>query len=511
MASANSKRLGFFWGEDRITVVEFDKNAPVKVIVSPLGSKSSAASPFSSNLTEEIQITAMLQKMLKDNAITGGSFYVSLPMKEIILRSFMIPFVKTEDIQNAIKFEARKYMPFDIQDISFVYHATPVGEGPGKRLQVIFYAARKEALDRYDRIFKQIKAEGAYFEPYMVSLSKSLLFQKEITPTDHVAFLTLDNALGRICFIDKGIPQFNREFSIKSAPSADENADANETLNSKIINEVGNSFDFYARQFNGERIEKMLIVSDFVQMGLLNSLETELKVKIKKYSPVVTTGIEGQSNDMGAVYALGACVAPPMDSLAGFNFIGDKKNKPSYGDGVVNPLGSYKELIGVLLACVVALAGGYFVIQLLLKTPKLQYDQLSAKGGVFSSESTDNIKAELQDNIDKLTQLKSIRTESDLTKVLFKVASHLPKGAKLSSLTVNYDQNGPNNAQITIEMSGSVFNDDPNEEFAAVDQIFSDFKNDKDLSKYVNAVHLGPLQRQTLNGRQITGFTIQCT
>ena len=96
--------------------------------------------------------------MLQDNQITGAPFYVSLPMKEIILRSFVIPFVKREDIQNAIKFEAKKYLPIDIQDLSFVFYTIPFTENKIKRLQVIFFAVRKEVLDRYERIFKQVNA-----------------------------------------------------------------------------------------------------------------------------------------------------------------------------------------------------------------------------------------------------------------------------------------------------------------------------------------------------------------
>ena len=61
-------------------------------------------------------------------------------------------------------------------------------------------------------------------------------------------------------------------------------------MNLKIVNEVGNSFDFYARQFSGDRIEQMVVSSDFVQKDLLKALEIELKVKIKKFSPVVMRG-----------------------------------------------------------------------------------------------------------------------------------------------------------------------------------------------------------------------------
>ena len=50
----------------------------------------------------------------------------------------------------------------------------------------------------------------------------------------------------------------------------------------------------------------MLVSSEFAQRDLLSTLETELKVKITKYSPVVTAG--SVHNDMDAIYAMGACV-----------------------------------------------------------------------------------------------------------------------------------------------------------------------------------------------------------
>ena len=92
----SSKKIGFFCGEEKLTLVELEKNTPVQVVSALMGSKVDSNSPFSSSLTEEIQITALLQKILQDYRIQGGDFCVSLPMKDIILRSFIIPAVKSE-------------------------------------------------------------------------------------------------------------------------------------------------------------------------------------------------------------------------------------------------------------------------------------------------------------------------------------------------------------------------------------------------------------------------------
>jgi len=508
---ASTKRIGFFWGEEKITIVDFDKNLPLKVVSSPLGSKTGTPSPFSSNLTEEIQITAILQKMLQDHQIKGVAFYVSLPMKEIILRSFIIPMVKDEEIQSAIKFEAKKYMPFDIQDLTFVFHTIPFSENQTKRLQVIFFAARKEVLARYDRIFKQVNAEVAYCEPYMVSLTKSLLFKKEIKTTDHLAFLILEKTLGRICFIDEGIPQFIREFPLASPTTPEEAPESSESLNLKIVNEVGNSFDFYARQFNGERIEQMLVSSEFVQKDLLNVLETELKVKIKKISPVISSGGGVQSSDMDAVFAMGACVTPSLECLSEFNFLGQKTSKSKYKSIISLGLKSYKDIIILMVLCAACLLGEFGYFQFQIKGTESNYHMVSAKEGDFLSEPTDSVQSDVSQNTDLLNKYKGIRTKSDVSLILLKIASHLPIGAKLTDLTIKYDDTDSNKAKINIEMSGTVYKDDPNDEIVVANHIYSELKADTQLIKIVDKVELISLNSENNNGKLITNFTIHCS
>jgi len=507
---ASSKRIGFFWGEEKITVVEFEKNAPLQVASLPLGSKTNVSSPFSSNLTEEIQLTAILQRLLKDNNITGGSFYVSLPMKDIILRSFIIPFVKPDEIQTAIKFESKKYMPFDIQDLSFVFHTIPFAEGQSKRLQVIFFAVRKEVLARYERIFKQVNAEVSYCEPYMVSLTKALLFRKEVKSTDQFAFLILDHGLGRICFVDQGIPQFIREFSVSASSGAEETTDSIEALNSRIVNEVANSFDFYARQFSGDHIEQMLVSSNLVQNDLMNLLETELKVKLKKFSPVIV-GTRGQNNDMDAIYAMGACVAPPIGSLSGFNFLGVNKSKSSFQGPSGFDLSLYKDVFYVLFACLAVLAGVYFFYQTQLKTAQKQYDALLAQEGHFWNQSLESIQSEAQQNAYMLEQYKDIRIKSEMAFIILKLASHLPEGVLLNSLSIVYDSNDSINAHVSINMRGDVFKEDSDEQIAVVNKVFSALKYDKELSRLITNVNLDSLSREQFKGQQVTGFSIHCS
>ncbi len=506
---ASSKKIGFFCDEEKITLVEFEKNASLHVISAPLGLKTNNTSPFSSNFTEEIQITAVLQKMLQDNRIVGGSFYVSLPMKEVILRSFAIPFVKQDDIHNAVKFEAKKYLPIDIQDLAFVFHTVPFVENDTRRLQIIFFAVRKESLARYERILKQVNVTVFYGEPCVVSLAKVLLFKKEIKPTDHLPFLNLDKNSGHICFIDQGIPQFIREFSISPHSQIEKANDSVETLNLRIVNEVANSFDFYARQFRGEKMEQLLFSAESAGQDLLNALEAELKLKLRKVSPLLSK--DALSDDMDTIYAMGACLEPPLAALSGFNFFGDKVPKSKLKSDLVGFLKSYKEIIFVSLICVISLVGVYALFQVQLKVAQQQYDQLSSKLGASLNLPVDSVQTELSSSMTKLAAYKKIRTKSDMVLILFRVASHLPQGALLKELDIGYEEGDADNIHVTINMIGNVFKEDPNEEIAVVNRIFSDFKHDKELSRFIKSVGLVSLSRDDVDGRQVTKFNIHCS
>ena len=510
---ASSKRIGLFWGENKITLVEFGKNTPLQTVSSPLDFKLNALSTGStlrSNVAEETQIAAIFKRMLQDNKIAEDPFYVSLPMKEIILRSFVIPFLKREEIQNAIKFEARKYLPIDIQDLNFVFYTVPFTENATKRLQVIFFAVRKELLERYERILKQDNVAISYCEPCMVSLIKVLLFRKEISLTDHLAFLILDKNSGSICFVDQGIPQFIREFPLSSRSPSEETEDPGKTLSLRIVNEVENSFDFYARQFSGDPVEQVLVLAEDIDQDLFNILETELKIKLRKVSPVVTIGALSKSNDMDAIYAMGACVEPPLESLSGFNFLGGPA-RTKLKTNLIEALESYKDVILVFLICVIFLVGVYVFFQAQSKTAQQQYAQLSSKQGAFLNVPVGSIQDELRGDIDKLAAYKNIRTKSDMAFILLRVASHLPRGALLQTLNISYDQGDSNDAHVTIEMKGDVVGGAPNRQIAVVNRIFSDFKNDKELSRFIKSVSLVSLNREELDGKSVTGFNIHCS
>ena len=508
---ASSKKIGLYCGEEKLTLVELEKNTSLQVVSASMGTKTDSSLPFSSSLTEEIQVTALLGKILQDYKIKGVDFCISLPMKDIILRSFVIPRVSGSELQNVIKFEAKKYMPFEIQDLSFVFHTVPFTENQVRHIQVIFMAVRKDVLERYERIFEQLKINILFCDPCQISLVKALLFKKEIKPTDHVAFLYLDKDSGYVCFINQCIPQFVRDFQINASGALGQANDGDESMNVKIINEVGNSFDFYARQFNVDKIENMIVSSSYDRQELFDTLATELKVKIRNFSPLVTTVGTDQINHMDAIYALGVAVDVPLSTLSNFHFYKDKSAHPKSRNLVGSGLDEYKNVILTAVVCLVLLVGLFVFFQTESKSIQIKYDALAAGQGEFLNNPVDGIQAQIQGNTEKLAAYKDINVKSDIASILLRLASLLPQGVWLQDLNIIYGGNSVASIHVTITMTGYVFKDDPNEQISLVNDLVLSFRSDPVLSKLVHSINLGSITRSRIDNRDVTTFVIHCT
>ena len=384
-------------------------------------------------------------------------------------------------------------------------------ENQVRRIKVIFFAVRKEVLARYERVFQQLKISSFLCDPCPVSLVKVLLYKKEIKPADHVAFLYLDKNSGYICFVDQGIPQFVREFTINIPEPAEQIDDGSESLNAKVLNEVANSFDFYTRQFGMDRVERMIVSSSLDRQDLLDALETELKVKIKKFSPLVTTTGTEQINHIEAIYALGAGVDVPVHSLAAFNFFADKSSKSKMANIFEFIMNDYRDVLWTFLACLALLAGLYVFLQVELKNAQKKYDDLAIRQGAFLGQPVGDLQAEIQDNTNKLSNYKSIKMKSEVSTILLRVASLLPEGTWLKKMNIQYEGNDLKNTHLAMEVTGDVFKDDPNEQIAVVNGLVLDFRKDKILSSLISNVQLVSLRRENIDGRDVTLFTIRCS
>ena len=505
---AGPRKLGIFWSENSFTLVEADGNLPVETVLVPLGDAAKQSnSPFTSGLTADLQIVALLQKTLRDHKIDPSRVYLSLPSKDVILRSFVVPAVKPEELGGLVEFEVKKYIPFGMSELAFVYHPAPFVEDKIKKLRVIFCAVRKDILDRYEKICAQANLVVAGAEPSAMGLAKALVSRNDMRTDRRTCILHLDGRVGRMMFFDRGIIQFMREFSLFAAGGQGE-PDA-EAVKNRLLNEARNSMDYYDRQISDDKIDEIVVLGSSAQAAeLAKIVGNDLNIPVKHLLESLNIA-QFEACQAHGLYALGACVSNLLPAMSVFNFI--QKKSAAFSKAAVFGLPfDVREFVLTMRTaalCVAVLVAAFAAAQWKLKGLESQVTGLSSTQGEFLSVPVEDIKQKTADHRGKLKEYKKIRIKTDVAFLLAHMVQSLPEGAWLKSLNVRYG----NDDTVMLDISGYVYTEDPNNQLRLVNGLVEVLRSSKELSRYLSGVQLTSMQRQDINGVAVTYFLITCS
>jgi type IV pilus assembly protein PilM len=166
-----------------------------------------------------------LKRLLKEGKFKSRDANVSIPAFGGLITLVEFPEIAAEDLEQAIRFEAHKYIPTSLEDVIFSWDVvsreskTPIlsvktniedenkqeKKEPGK-MQVLLVAAPKKKVAKYEQIAKDANLDLNSIEIESFSLVRSLI------GNDQGNFIILDIGL-RVCniiLVEKGIIKVNR-------------------------------------------------------------------------------------------------------------------------------------------------------------------------------------------------------------------------------------------------------------------------------------------------------------
>src|SRR3989338_124177 len=130
---ATKKTLGLFWDNNGFHFAQAENNLPTKIFSVPFRLLRDVASSGAKETVDGAKLTDILQKSLKDQAIQAASLNLCIPMKDIIFRTFIIPWMQSSEVTGVVEFEAQKYVPFNLEDLSYTHHAVTIQEAKRKQ------------------------------------------------------------------------------------------------------------------------------------------------------------------------------------------------------------------------------------------------------------------------------------------------------------------------------------------------------------------------------------------
>ncbi|HOX21402.1 MAG TPA: pilus assembly protein PilM, partial [Candidatus Paceibacterota bacterium] len=180
------RSLGVDIGTSNIKIVELSKSGSEIVldnygILETYGYLDRPNAAIQSSYFKIVEETTvdLLKKLLKSFKPHTKRAVISLPIFSSFVTIFDIPLTDEKEISRAIPFEAKKYIPLPLEDLTIDWAIINEGNRLAKNVssRILLIAIPKDLIQRYQRIAKGVGLDVVAFELESVSLARSLLGQ----------------------------------------------------------------------------------------------------------------------------------------------------------------------------------------------------------------------------------------------------------------------------------------------------------------------------------------------
>ena len=214
--------------------------------------------------TDDAQVVEAIRTAVETAGVARQPIGVSLAAQDILLRSFTMPRLPKPERETAVRFEARKYTPFKIDDLVWNFHAKESRDA--KQMRVAFVGVRAQAFARVQGWLAAAGVTPAFLEAQSVSLSRlALPRSKKSSEEGFVGLVEVDLEAGvaHLVVAKDGLPYFSRDVQLAmEQEGALEGSQATDLRVKVLLSELRLSLDFFARENPAASLHRLVLFGD---------------------------------------------------------------------------------------------------------------------------------------------------------------------------------------------------------------------------------------------------------
>ena len=504
--------LGVYFGTNSIGLAEVNNKKLLNSVVIPQASMFSG--DFEEKIPTDVKIIALIKDALRTNHINVDHGNICISGQDLIIRTFEIPRLPSNELQSAINFEAKKYIPFKLEDL--VYNFQVESDSKSKLNTILFVGIKKEILDKYISIAKQLNIKIDAIEYSAFSLLRfltlcgakgsgviaSLCF--DLNNEDEINFMVSEN----------GFPFFSRDIILTSGINDLDGSVVNDQMKKydRLKNEIRVSQDYYRRKFPDKGIKTLYVLS-----GL------EMREDLRSF--LASSGIPAKFVDTGRILGKGIAYSSILAKSFGVVLFKDlplkvkinlfsARLKADSGKGKEDIFAfmegvkvDFKIIFLGILICAATFGYGIYRMQpvrqelnsIIDKRPKVDSVSSVEDYAVLSARDK-NLKKRLN-NLDSL-----IKDQLYATYFLDIIPRALPEGTWLTRLTSTRKED--NRPELILE--GQAYLGDSDKEFEAVSTFLSNLKSNQFFSKNYKEITITSVDRKAILDKSVAVFSILC-
>ena len=432
-----------------------------------------------------------------------------LGSSDFMIRYFDMPVLPKSEQQQAVRFEAKKYIPFKLDEIAsdFRVLAEPKKK---KSMDIFFMAATKAQINSHVSKFKDTGSAVADIDIMPLALWNVLLLHKKVDIKDKAVVLYADNDRESVSIhiMESGMPFMSRDFKVA--------IDDKEAVFEKIVSELRVSIDYYGRQKHSADTLKVITCGEMLFSGLDAYIADELKVvtsSLYDFDKIKSADTLSSS----AILAVSAAIEGLGESNYSVNFSPLStaiKHKKTYSIVTVEVISA----VAVVLLC-------YILNSFLLKSVATELKLVKKEGGPLPTNTSRLNLQQLtarKENMLKDTEFLSLIINNrvswavklaSVSNDLSAINTEAIGGVWINSLSfkedfIDSDSTYPSGIARKISISGSSFLLDSAKETTYVNNFFTLLKDDKAFMLYLNNIDLGSVNKESVERHQVSTFTV---
>jgi len=292
--------LGIYFGLKDINLVETSGRKILNNI--HLLHPSLATVELEEKVPGDVKLIALLKDAFRTYRINANEAIFCVSGQDLVIRTFEIPLLPQNELKGAVNFEAKKYIPFKLEDLDYDFQVS--FNRKNKTSLVLFVGIKKEILNSYISISKQLNLKVDLLEYSAFSVLRFLKLAG-LSDAGVVANLCCDlnnEDEGNFAVFENGFPLFSRDIILAGGPAGFEQTAEADLIQKrdKLKNEIRASLEYYSRKFPDKNIKNIFVLSDKESRQELETFFSDAIIPVKF---VDTQKVLGKSTPYSSVLA----------------------------------------------------------------------------------------------------------------------------------------------------------------------------------------------------------------
>ncbi|MFH1858064.1 MAG: pilus assembly protein PilM [Candidatus Omnitrophota bacterium] len=258
--------------------------------------------PEEGSISSHEQTLTAIRRAWRESGLRSCNVISTLSEEEVILRYFQIPFIPRKDWERAVRFEARRYIPFTLDELVSDFSVIE-NRREKEKMEIVFVAAKKEIVARHLMMFSKAELEVKHLEALPFGFVRLLYtLNPQLKHEKCIGVVDIDGPYGSIILIKEGFPYLVRRAALGDMSGEGTDAVGEGTAEGfprpspfvvKILDELRLTARYYQNQFPGESISRVYVFGDGIKKETLEFLSRELNVPVimENLSSIAGSGV----------------------------------------------------------------------------------------------------------------------------------------------------------------------------------------------------------------------------